>query len=166
MALAGPRRSSGVALPRRTFNRAGRAVHHREESNDGTHEESPAQLQRRRMGPEPGPGLSRSQDRPVPDGVARERAEAEQVAQAPRLGSGEAAGGPVRRRLHQPRVPGRGGRRARAAHLGTAFFRETPGWGDTGSWDFVTSGERFEAAALSEPKRGGAPPPELRQPCP
>ena len=38
-----------------------------EESNDGTHETYPAQLRRRRMGPEPGTGLSRSQDRPVPD---------------------------------------------------------------------------------------------------
>ena len=35
----------------------------REESNDGTHETYPAQLRRRRMGPEPGTGLSRSQDR-------------------------------------------------------------------------------------------------------
>ena len=31
----------------------------REESNDGTHETSPAQLWRRRMGPEPGEGLPR-----------------------------------------------------------------------------------------------------------
>ena len=50
----------------------------REESNDGTHETKPAQLRRRRMGPEPGTGLSRSQDRPVPDRVARERAQAQQ----------------------------------------------------------------------------------------
>ena len=35
----------------------------REESNDGTHETKSALLRRRRMGPEPGPGVSGSQDR-------------------------------------------------------------------------------------------------------
>ena len=42
----------------------------REESNDGTHETKPPELRRRRMGPEPGPGLSRSEDRPIPARVA------------------------------------------------------------------------------------------------
>ena len=44
-------------------------------------------VQRRRMGPEPGEGVPRSQDRSVPDRVARERAQAHKVAQTPRLGS-------------------------------------------------------------------------------
>ena len=35
----------------RDSHRAGRAVHHREESNDGTHETKPPELQRRRLGP-------------------------------------------------------------------------------------------------------------------
>ena len=39
---------------------------------------------------------------------------------APRLGTGEAAGGRVRRRLHQPGVPRRGTSRARAADAGDA----------------------------------------------
>ena len=45
------------------------------------------------MGPEPGLDLSRSQDRPDPERVPRERAQAEPFAGAPRLGAGEDAGG-------------------------------------------------------------------------
>ena len=45
-----------------------------EEADDGTHETTPAELQRRRTEPEPGKGLSGSQDRPDPDRVARRRA--------------------------------------------------------------------------------------------
>ncbi len=55
-----------------------------------------------RMGPEPGPGVPGSEDRPVPDGVARERAQAHPVAGAPRMGEGETAGGRVRRRVRWP----------------------------------------------------------------
>ena len=76
---------------------------------------------RRRMGPEPGTGLSRSQDRPVPDRVARERAQAHKVAEAPRLETGEAAGGRVRRWLPRAGAPPQDGRRARATHPGDAF---------------------------------------------
>ena len=92
----------------------------REESNDGTHETKSALLRRRRMGPEPGPGVSRSQDRHLPDGVARERAQAHPVAGTPRMGEGEEAGGRVRRRIRRPGPERQGGSRARAAHAGGA----------------------------------------------
>ena len=59
--------SGGEGFSPRGFRCAGRAVHHREESNDGTHETNPPELQRRRVGPEPGPGLPRSEDWPDPD---------------------------------------------------------------------------------------------------
>ena len=93
----------------------------KKESNDGTHETSPAQLWRRRMGPEPGPGLSRSQDRLVPDRVTRGRAQAHKVAQASRLEAGEEAGGRVRRRIRRSGAERQEERRARAAHAGNAF---------------------------------------------
>ena len=54
-------------------------------------------------------------------GVARQRAQAHKVAEAPRLGSREAAGGRVRRWLPRAGAPPQGGRRARAAHPGDAF---------------------------------------------
>ena len=63
----------------------------REESNDGTHETKPALLRRWRMGPEPGQGVSRPENRLVPDRVAGERAKAHPVAGTPRLGESEAA---------------------------------------------------------------------------
>ena len=47
--------------------------------------------------------------------------QAEQIAQAPRLGTGEEAGGRVRRRLRRAGDRGRSGSRARAAHAGDAF---------------------------------------------
>ncbi len=67
----------------------------REESNDGTHETKPALLWCRRVGPEPGPGVPRPENRSVPDGVAREPAQAHPVARTPRLGAREEAGGRV-----------------------------------------------------------------------
>ena len=107
------------AFPPRPFVRADRAVHHREESNDGTHETKSALVQRRRMGPEPGEGVHRSQDRPLPDGVARERAQAHPVAEAPRLDSGQEAGRRGRRGLRGSRAQRQ--RRTRAAHAGKAL---------------------------------------------
>ncbi len=92
----------------------------REESNDGTHETKAALLRRRRVGPEPGEDLPRPQDRPLPDRVARERSQAEPVAQTSRLGAREAAGGSVRRRVHR-RAERQGRSQARAAHAGEAL---------------------------------------------
>ena len=60
-------------------------------------------VQRRRMGPEPGEGVPRSQDRLVPDRVARGWAQTHQVAQAPRLAAREAAGRRVCRPIKRPR---------------------------------------------------------------
>ncbi len=80
---AGPvgRPATGQTPPaRRHFVRADRAVHLRKESNDGTHEKKPPELRRRRVGPEPREGVPRRQDRPVPDGVARERPQGHPVA--------------------------------------------------------------------------------------
>ena len=105
--------SGGDGFSPRAFVRADRAVHHREESNDGTHETKPAELRRRRMGPQPGQGVPGPENRPVPSRVARERAQAHPVARAPRLGTREEAGGSVRRRLH---------RRARR-HGGTSIVK-------------------------------------------
>ena len=49
------------------------------------------------------------------------KAQAHPVAESPRLGEGETAGGRVRRRVRRTRDPGQGGRRARAAHAGGAL---------------------------------------------
>ena len=92
----------------------------REESNDGTHETKSALLRRRRMGPESGEGVPRSEDRHLPDRVARERAKAHPVAETPRLASREAAGGLGCCRLRDASAQREGGGRARAAHPGEA----------------------------------------------
>ena len=82
--------TGGITLPGATFRSCRSRSPSREESNDGTHKTKAPELQRRRMGPEPGPGVSGSQDRHFPDRVARERAKDHEVAGARRLGEGEA----------------------------------------------------------------------------
>ena len=49
--------SGGQGVSPRGFNRADRAVHQSEVSNDGTHETKSALLRRRGMGPQPGEGV-------------------------------------------------------------------------------------------------------------
>ena len=56
--------------------------------------------------PEPGEGVPGSQDRLVPDRVARERSQAHPVAETPRLDPSQAAGGRVRHRVRGPKLKG------------------------------------------------------------
>ena len=99
---------------------AERGVHYDAVSNDGTHEWKSAFVRRQRMGPKPGPGVARSEDRHIPDRAARERAQADPVDSAPRLDPREAAGGRARCGIRDASAQRRGGSRARAALAVTA----------------------------------------------
>ena len=100
-----------------------------------------------RDGPEPGPSVPRSEDRPIPDRVARERAKAHPVG-SPRMGEGEGAGGRVCRRIRRPGPERQGGSRASDAQWKAVLSPRTPPPGET----------RRRTALSTTPRSGTARP--------